>query len=264
MRFRCGRVSPSLLLVVMGMLIMPRQTARAQDAPVATVAVAGRVISPDGGSITGAEIRIRGSALSALSDSAGAFEIRRVAPGKAVIDARRIGFKAQEFPIELASGRDRHVVLTLPVVAQLLPEINVDARLAKPARYANTHRYDLFYERRAHGNGVFLTREDIDLKFKTNTAELLQTISGVKVRRIGNEWKVQFGRCQMGVPGATDPSTFISIFINGHRVGRGDQLNSINPSEIEAMEVYRSPAELPPEARGEGCGAVFVWLRNGS
>ena len=40
------------------------------------------------------------------------------------------------------------------------------------------------------GFGTFLTREDIDRQFKTNTPELLQGMAGMKVRRIGNEWKI--------------------------------------------------------------------------
>jgi hypothetical protein len=31
--------------------------------------------------------------------------------------------------------------------------------------------------------------------------------------------------------------------------------------QIEAMEVYRGSAELPPEARGITCAAVYFWLR---
>ncbi|HEU4878590.1 MAG TPA: carboxypeptidase regulatory-like domain-containing protein [Gemmatimonadaceae bacterium] len=230
----------------------------------AQITIAGKVISTGGTAISSAQITVRGTNLGAVSDSSGAFEIRGVTPGRVILDVRRIGFTAQEFPIELAAGRDRRVLLALPVIAQTLPDVRVADSLAKPPRLAGTHRYDVFYERRAHGIGTFFTREDIDRQFKTNTPELLQTLSGVKVRRNGNEWKVQFTRCQMGIPGAADPGRFIQVFIDGRYAGRANELNTINPAEIEAMEVYRSPAELPPQARGDGCGAVFIWLRSGS
>ena len=240
------------------LLILGSRAASAQ------VSIAGKVVSSGGTALSSAQITVRGTNLGAVSDSSGAFEIRGVTAGTVVLDVRRIGFMAQEFPIELAAGRDRRVLLTLPVIAQTLPDVRVADTLAKPPRLAGTHRYDVFYERRAHGIGTFFTREDIDRQFKTNTPELLQTLSGVKVRRTGNEWKVQFTRCQMGIPGASDPSRFIQVFIDGRYAGRADELNTINPAEIEAMEVYRSPAELPPQARGDGCGAVFIWLRSGS
>jgi len=229
-----------------------------------TAIIRGRVVSPDLKAIAGAEVRLRGTSGLALSDSAGVFEIGNVDAGHVVIDARRLGYLAQQFELDLAPGSSRRVQLTLPVVAADLPTVHVTDTLGKPARYANTHRYDQFFERKAVGIGKFITREQIDAASKSNTAELLQGMSGVKVRRIGNEWKVQFTRCQMGIPGIDDPSEFIQVFINGHYVGRASQLNDILPAEIEMMEVYKSPTELPPAARGNGCGAVFIWTRNGS
>ena len=229
-----------------------------------TVAIRGRVVSPDGHALSDAEIRIRGTAYAASSDSIGAFEIKGIPSGHVILDARRLGFLAQQFELDLAAGRDRRVELMLPVVPHDLPNVRVTDTLGKPARYANTHRYDQFFERRSTGIGKFFTREDIDAQFKSHTPELLQGLSGVKIRRIGDEWKVQFTRCNLGMPGQADPSEFIQVFINGHYAGHADELNSIHPSEIEAMEVYRSPAELPPQARGNGCGAVFIWTRNGS
>jgi hypothetical protein len=221
-------------------------------------------VSPDLKAIAGAEVRVRGTLRQALSDSAGTFEIESVDAGHIVLDARRLGYLAQQFEIDIAPGSSRRVQLTLPVIAADLPTVHVTDTLGKPARYANTHRYDVFFERRAQGIGKFLTREDIDAASKSNTAELLQGMSGIKVRRIGNEWKVQFTRCQMGLPGMADPSEFIQVFIDGRYVGRASELNDIHPLEIEAMEIYRSPTELPPQARGDGCGAVFIWTRNGS
>jgi hypothetical protein len=39
--------------------------------------------------------------------------------------------------------------------------------------------------------------------------------------------------------------------------------NEIPPSEIEAVEVYRSNAETPVQFRrqGSGCGTVLIWTR---
>lgn len=234
--------------------------ARAQS----TAIIRGQVVSPDLKAISGAEVRVRGTSRLALSDSAGSFEIGNVDAGHVVLDARRLGFLSQQFELDLAAGINRRVQLTLPVVAADLPTVRVTDTLGKPARYANTHRYDQFFERKAVGIGKFITREQIDAASKSNTAELLQGMSGVKVRRIGNEWKVQFTRCQLGIPGVDDPGDFIQVFINGHYAGRASQLNDILPTEIEMMEVYKSPTELPPQARGNGCGAVFIWTRSGS
>jgi len=231
----------------------------------AQVTIRGFVRSSDGKGIVAAEVSDRASGLKTYSDSTGAFLLSDVPSGDRTLNVRRIGFIAEQFPIALAAGRNRKVALTLSPLPQSLPDIQVADRMAKPARYADTRSYDEFYSRRAMGFGTFLTREDIDRQFKSSTPELLQGISGIKVRRIGNDWKVQSLRCQMDLPGVGDPSTYIRVFIDGRDVGSagdlGQPLTMINPAQIEAMEIYKSPAELPAEARGKGCAAIFIWTR---
>jgi hypothetical protein len=240
-------------------LALPHLQASAQ------VSVRGFVQSTDGRKVSSAEVSDRASGLKTYSDSAGAFLLAGIPLGDRTLDVRRIGFAAQEFPISLAAGKNRMVALTLAPLAQVLSEVNVADRMAKPARYANTHKYDDFYARRAQGLGTFLTREDIDRLFKTTTPELLQGVPGMRVRRIGNDWKIQSVQCQLGLPllggKISDPSTYIRVFINGMDVGDASELTLINPAEIEAMEIYKGPGELPVEARGKGCAAVFIWTR---
>jgi hypothetical protein len=235
--------------------------------PAHGVTVRGVVRANDGRGIPLAEVSDHASGIKASADSSGAFVLPDVPVGERIIDVRRIGFGAQQFPITLVAGKNRNVALILPPIAQALPDVNVADRLAKPARYANTRRYDEFYARRAQGFGTFLTREDIDARFKTNTPELLQGVPGMKVKRVGNDWKIQSLQCQMGLPALSnnsDPQTYIRVFIDGMDVGDASELTTVNPAQIEAMEIYKGPGELPAEARGKGCAAIFIWTRDGS
>jgi hypothetical protein len=230
--------------------------------PARGVTVRGMVRADDGRGIPLAEVSDHASGMKVSADSSGAFVLPDVPVGDRIIDVRRIGFGAQQFPITLVAGKNRNVALMLPPITQALPDVNIADRLAKPARYANTRRYDEFYTRRAQGFGTFLTREDIDRKFKTNTPELLQGVPGMKVKRIGNEWRIQSLQCQMGF--GEDPQKWIRVFIDGMDVGDASELTTVNPAQIEAMEIYKGPAELPAEARGKGCAAIFIWTRDGS
>jgi hypothetical protein len=236
--------------------------------PTRGVTVRGVVRADDGRGIPLAEVSDRASGVKVSADSSGVFVLPDVPVGDRIIDVRRLGFGAQQFPITLVAGKNRNVALVLPPAAQALPDVKIADKLAKPARYANTRRYDEFYTRRAMGFGTFLTREDIDRQFKTNTPELLQGIPGMKVKRVGNDWRVQSLQCQMGLPGISDalsdPQKWIRVFIDGMDVGDASELASINPAQIEAMEVYKGPSELPVEARGRGCAAIFIWTRDGS
>jgi hypothetical protein len=262
------RLASSLFLTVFPILLVSTAAASSGQQPTHGVTIRGVVRAADGKGISSAQVSDHATGLKVSADSSGAFVLPDVPLGDRIIDVRRIGFGAQQFPITLVAGKNRNVALILPPIAQALPDVNVSDRFAKPARYASTRKYDEFYTRRAQGMGTFLTREDIDRQFKTNTPELLQGVPGLKVKRIGNEWRIQSLQCQMGLPsmGAelSDPQKWIRVFIDGMDVGDASELATVNPAEIEAMEIYKGPAELPVEARGKGCAAVFIWTRDGS
>jgi hypothetical protein len=259
------RLGSSLFLTVVPILFVAANvTSLSGQQPTHSVTIRGVVKADDGRGIPSAQVSDHETGLKVSADSSGVFVLADVPLGDRILDVRRIGFGAQQFPITLVAGKNRNVALVLAPLAQALPDVNVADKLAKPLRYANTHRYDVFYARRSQGFGKFLTREDIDRLFKTNTPELLQGVAGMRVRRVGNDWKVQSLRCQLGMPGLSDPSTFIRVFLDGADIGDASQLTLVNPAEIEAMEIYQGPGELPAEARGKGCAAVFIWTRDGS
>ncbi len=52
----------------------------------------------------------------------------------------------------------------------------------------------------------------------------------------------------------------LAYFLDGLRT-TGDLLTVFRPQNIEAIEIYRGPSELPPEAMGNACAAVFIWTR---
>ncbi|MDO8500867.1 MAG: carboxypeptidase regulatory-like domain-containing protein [Gemmatimonadaceae bacterium] len=232
------------------------------------VAVSGFVVS-DGRLISGAEVTVVGTPLITHSDANGLFRFPDVAPGQRVIQVRAIGFVAKDFPLDLRGKEDRRVVLTLPKAPQQLPDLEIVRSADKPQRYAHTSKFDLFFARKAQGIGTFITREEIDKRFKSRTQELLQTIPGVLVRQHGTQWWIQFQRCgRSKIPGsatAGKESELVEVFVDGQFSPDGtDRLETITPAEIEAIEIYKGPAQLPADARGRGCGAIYVWLREGS
>jgi hypothetical protein len=57
-----------------------------------------------------------------------------------------------------------------------------------------------------------------------------------------------------------------SIIVDGVPVDTASlrqTLAELHLSDIEAIEVYRGVAELPLEAMGNACAAIFVWMRFG-
>jgi hypothetical protein len=58
----------------------------------------------------------------------------------------------------------------------------------------------------------------------------------------------------------------VALYLDGIRVDTASLRQTIAElalSEIEAVEVYRGVSELPAEAMGNACSAIFVWTRFG-
>ncbi len=201
---------------------------------------------------------------SGTSDSLGTYRIN--APGGRAYRLRvtRVGFA----PFEIAKLdliRDSIVsrdVFLKPQPA-MLPSVDISEKPIVTTTAANPHKFDLFLERRARGFGFFLTHDEIKSKNVYKLQQLLQSVPGIKVRQDRLRWLLQSQHCPgKGIPGAgDDPSRRPIIFIDGHLTKGIEQLDLVDASQIEGLEVYQGGAELPAEAIGQACFAIFIWLR---
>jgi outer membrane receptor for ferrienterochelin and colicin len=184
--------------------------------------------------------------------------------------------------VEVAVRETVVVALRLSAQATAIEPLTVTARQQprqQPALAATG-----FYEREARGMGKFLRREDIERVPESNVIHVLARVPGVTldVNRAGTEI-VSFSRARM--QGTLSRSRqrmdicYPAIYLDGARVVYGDQshavarsvdstipnlANVIPVAQIEAVEVYRSAAELPPQYSGsEGsCGVIVFWSRH--
>jgi outer membrane cobalamin receptor len=111
--------------------------------------------------------------------------------------------------------------------------------------------------------GRFFTREDIRVSNRTSLADLLRTVPGARVTQQSDGGvQVQFARCRgstlpRGNAVARDQGT--QVFINGMKVQDPvGEIGALRLSYIEAIAVYRGPAELPADAVGNGCAAIVI------
>lgn len=258
-----------------------------------TGSVRGTVAGPEG-PIGQAEVLVQGTVLKATTDAEGAFRLDRVPLGTQVLIVRRIGFRPQALAVTIEAGEKVVPLVALDPGPFKLPEISVKARYAKPARYASTTKYDDFYRRRRLGLGRFLDAEALEHRVALATHEYLRGLPGIRVdaRPAGTGSKVRFLRCD-----ETPPA--IGVWVDGSRIippwgvqrqtgqdaragarrSGGDQLSpdndpraqfvtymldNVNPSEIEAMEIYSGPASIPAEFNtGDVCGAIVIWTAEG-
>ncbi len=248
-------------LGVAGVLLFGAATLGAQDN--ATGRIAGRVVSPAGNPIEGVDVSISGTGLTATTDADGMFRLLAIPPGRHYVRVRRIGYNAQLLVAEVRAGEAKQVEIALDRGAYELPELKVAATAAKPIEYGWTTRYDDFFRRQRVGLGAFLSRDDIDKRKPFRTPNLLVGFAGIRLRFYDlspTGTAVEFSRC---------PN--VGVWVDGYRqrygvAGRasrdlGEYLNNLIPSQIEMMEVYRGPSEMPAEFIDDACAAIVIWTR---
>lgn len=239
--------------------------------------ITGVLSSMDGSPVVDAEITANGYLLEARSDSAGRFTMDGLSTGNLRIQARALGYAPLDTTVTVQDGQDRLVVFAMNRNVQQLAPVVTAAALAygKPERYRHTGRFDDFYERRAKRPGVFFTREDIENSGRSTVMELMSSAPGVRVSFNGGRESIRIPRCvgssiymsQKGDdpdrPKPGEPTRWLAVFINGQRIGSDpiNALSQLKAEDVETVEFYRGPSQLPMEAVGDACAAIFITTR---
>ena len=258
----------------------------AAQADTSRVTISGTVIDPERKPIEGVEVHLVGDTTRHLTSAAGTFRLSAPRAAELLLLLRRPGFNAQLLRLK---GDWSGVVLMVPG-ALTLPEIQVNAHNAKPAEYAYTTRYDDFFRRRRQGLGEFVMRDEIDKRNALYTSDILTGRAGIRVQTQPDKGltSVEFARCNEYPPR-------INVYVDGNKLipqdaakigaigaqsaivgigGRknrnpeiagivGEMLSRVNPRDIELIEIFRGPGELPPEYNDGNCGAIVIWTRQG-
>ena len=198
--------------------------------------------------IAGGVVEIRSLGLRTTSDSLGAFRIRGITAGEVRVDLRALGF--QSIALQVGIAEDSIAVIEVLFRAVPLPTLDVTSGLRR-----GDERMRGFHERRSAGFGRFVTRDDIERREVFDTKELLRGMPGVRL--VGD-------RVQMASSSST-PRCLVQYFVDAIHIAGApfDFLRQFRPRDIEGIEVYRGPAETPPDFSrgGAQCGVIAIWTR---
>lgn len=228
-------------------------------------AIRGKVTTRGTQPIGQAEVTVLGR--SVLSDSMGQFAITGLPSGTHLVQVRRIGFLPVVYSASLTPGETKNVTIALDQGSQELPELNVTVRNAKPIEYAWTTRFDDYFRRKHVGLGRFISRQDIEKMRPLRTPNLLVGTAGIRLRFYDltpDGTAVEFTRCtQVGVwiDGVKQTIPAVDVERDAEARGLGELLQRVIPSQIELVEIYRGPAEIPAEFIDNACAAVVIWTR---
>ncbi len=211
------------------------------------------------------------SGRAATTDSTGAFRFDGLPMGIIRFVVRAKGFPSAALIVALAHGEvmERRVELdsTAATAAanaaanaaagkleagagQPLPKVSVEAKASMGPRYAN------FERRKATGAGHYITRDEIEKGGFSSLQEIARGVRGVNVECGGG-----LG-CHIRM--ARAPMQCLPEYVVDDNVD-----NSFGPGipvrDIEALEIYTGPTDVPGEyaGRNAGCGVIVIWTRSG-
>lgn len=218
--------------------------------------LSGVVRDSGGAALSGARVRVVGSAVVAVSDDSGAFHLPLVAGGSVRLEVRRLGYAAETLLVAShATGESRVAIVLTRVAPAELPELRVAA--------TNSGKMSGFERRRAHGVGTFITRDEIEARHPQRVSDLLRYTSGVYV---GQESSSQSNaqvemRRNMGSSQLT--ACEVQYYVDGQYYA-GGSVDDFAPVAVEAIEIYRSASEIPAEfrTRDATCGVIAIWTRD--
>lgn len=204
-------------------------------------------------------------AVAALADTEGVFEVTAPDPGEYFIYISRTGYETlMDGVFELGEDGVFDVQIGLKPLPVELEEVVVEAE-AGPASFLERHG---FYDRAIGGRGVFMIREEIERVAIDKVTDVFRRIPLLDIDEsrplIGGPQVFQNPEIRIVRNGRYCSPT---LYIDRHVVHSG-ALGGVRPddyvtaTEIDAIEVYTRPSEVPVGFDElNNCGVILIWTR---
>jgi protocatechuate 3,4-dioxygenase beta subunit len=288
-----GEASPSRITLAQGQRFA-RVELTVDRAQSATSTFTGVVVDSAGRPLAETDVLVTDVARSASTGADGSFRIQGLPAGSHTVTVRKVGYGPLDATVDFIGGAvtDRRIVLTRITV---LDSVSVTARQGRDPNM------DEFEERRRIGIGHFVTRDEIVKREGALTSSFLGQMPQLRIAtaQLG-DWPIGVGakRCTEGMPDLQRiknarpgvpsgsrceiiyvPSTeearqgvpiacFSKVYLDNALMNPGTptppfNLRDIPPTQIEAMEYYARPAEVPMKYANlnSGCGVIVIHTR---
>ncbi len=230
--------------------------------------VNGSVVDRSSGApVANATVVFLGDGSAKKTDSTGLFRFDKLPMGIARFLIRADGFPAGALVVALSPGEslDSRVELDSTPVAsrpaappaepasrgQMLAPVTVEGERSLGPRFAN------FERRRKTGAGQYMTREQIERGQFSNLQDIARSLRGVNIE------------CGGGAQGCVIRMVRAPMRCTPEYVVDDNVDNMFGPTmpvrDIEGLEVYTGPADVPGEyaGRNAGCGVIVIWTKSG-
>lgn len=233
-----------------------------------TGSVGGRVVTAGSGEpITGARVELANGDRVQASGEDGSFQFTEVPIGATNIQVSLLGHAPAEGAVMVGGG------LTVKIEVRLSPQpIELDPIVVEATRLEINATLVDVRRRAARGFGTVLMSDELDKRMSvTRTTDLLQEYGATVVGATESQRALYFRRTMCGP----------MVYIDGIRVTHGSRskapggfggevesaraVNMVHPMDMEAMEIYRGPAQVPGEFLDSNaqCGVILIWTKRG-
>lgn len=243
--------------------------------------VQGTVVDRQSGDPITAEVSVRDASgkvvATGVTNERGFFRLPTATPGRYFLFAEALGYgRIENAVVEVTEGRLSEFEIGIAREALKLEPVVVVAE-------SRSFRLELegFYRRMDFGFGKFMTPEIFEDRRPRRVSDLLYGVPGAYVAdpNTGMGGRAVYFRSGIRASsfsgGTLRPSDVCwpMIYVDRQLVSNGGQVatgaepaaldETVHPSDVWAMEVYRSAAEVPPEFNGAnaGCGVIVLWTR---
>ncbi len=210
--------------------------------------------------IADAEVIDLATRRSARTNDDGLYRLEGVPVGWRLLSVRRLGFQTFTTGVQVAPYETTDLDVRLTRAPMTLDTVRVLAR-----GVARDRAPAAFARRASMGMGYFITRDEIVSAQAVTAGDLLIRVPAMRLDRVTGElfsvratYRALGGeRCQR-----------MSVLMDGMPIngvdGRAFDIRDIPAEVVVGVEVYASPATVPPELRtilGAACGLVAIWTR---
>lgn len=220
-------------------------------------AISGMVRDSAGKPVADVEVIVAARPQSTRSDSTGAFRIAGVRAGRATVTFRRFGYEPRTVPATVAAGTTARVDVVLSPLVQELPGMTVLEQQQRVRKMLEG-----FYHRRESGNGYFITRQEIESRNPIQLSDMLRMMPGAQLLPMNGTGRATLRFARSTMAGHDCPPQY---FVDGV-MAAGLNIDDLEPSDIEGIEVYSGASRIPPQFNDSRigtsiCGVVVVWTR---
>lgn len=201
--------------------------------------------------LSGAQVIIDGAGVRGVTDRAGFLRVSGLAQGEHRVRVSYLGYAPMDKVFTFRTGRPTRVLTRMSVQPIALQEVSVRARQSVLALRG-------FFERKRFGQGTYITRDEIQAMRPRFMSDVLRRVSGIQVGVTHFGWGPN-----ASIRGSSTANLCpIQYYVDG-TLTVGFNIDYVQPGDVEALEIYRGAATVPPEYnKGTAlCGVILIWTR---